>query len=98
MGTFNDEAGSRIPEVDLGDTKFTWRYYPEGTRAANLTVTHVRGGAVEIAFGGDDIDVPLRQVRWLAEVLLQLTDRYREVYAGAGGDDYTRPSRLEDRR
>ena len=100
MGTgASGDRDSHIPSVSFDDATFVWRRYPEP--APSTEVAHAKGSdTVSISFLGGDVDVPRTQARWLAEVLLQITDFYRVKYGdGSDLDDYNRSDvAVADRR
>ena len=82
---------NRIPEYDEGARRFVWRHNRPGLGEA-VVVSHEKNDeSVQIDFLEQVIDLPRAQVRWLAEVLLQITDFYREAYISDARDDYNRP-------
>jgi hypothetical protein len=87
MGVFNN----RIPEFDSKTGTYRWEHNREAL-GASVSVTHTGGEeSIELEFVGDKLEIPVVQAKWLAEVLLQLTDHYREDYKGGGHDEYNRP-------
>jgi hypothetical protein len=89
---------SRFPSVDESTGTYTWTRNRPG-RGEPVVVEHIKeDDTVTIGYGGEDIGIPLRQVRWLAEVLLQVTDFYREEFVSDARDDYTRSDKIGERR
>jgi hypothetical protein len=84
----------RVPDVTNRGATYTWRNRPDAA------VTYTRdSGFVTIASVDEKVKVPVHQVRWLAEVLLQVSDFNRETYVSDAHDDYTSPNLLDrDRR
>lgn len=96
MGIYFDN--NRFPAVDAGTGTYTWTHNRPG-RDEPVVVEHIKeDSAVTIGYDGEEIDIPLRQVRWLAEVLLQVTDFYREEYVSDARDDYAGAEKIGERR
>ena len=94
-----DDRNNRVPTVKPRTKEFHWEHNSRGSDES-VGVTHIKdGAAVTIDFDGDKVSIPVRQVQWLAEVLLQVSDFYRQTYDVEGRDDYNRPDLdLGDRR
>ncbi len=85
------ESNNRIPTVDEGTATYTWEYLRTGEHGVGATVEHTHGESYfTVEFLGDEVRIPRQQARWLAEVLLQLSDQYRELIVSAVLDDYNR--------
>lgn len=101
MGIYLDN--NRFPDVDTDTDTYTWVHNGPGKGGTPLTepvvVEHIKNDdVVEIQYNDETVDVPLRQVRWLAEVLLQITDFYREEYISSAHDDYLRDGKPGENR
>jgi len=84
MGVEN--RNNRFPRVD-GDS-YRW----DDGQPHGIEVDHDKStGAVAIEYRGRRIEVPRERVQWLAEVLLQVSDLYRQTWTEEGHDDYNRP-------
>lgn len=78
MGTI-EQDNTRIPVVSEGASTYLWRNQPMYGAGVGVTVKHTKDTPYfTVEFLGDELRVPVTQARWLAEVLLSVTDRYRE--------------------
>lgn len=81
-----ENRNNRFPRID-GDS-----YHWDDDLPHGIEVTHDNGGdEVSIEFRGRRIEIPRDKVQWLAEVLLQVSDLYRQTWTEEGRDDYNRP-------
>lgn len=83
MGDNNRIAFSR-----QGPESFVWRNQPIGGPGVGPVVEHTIGDpVVSVRFLDQTVKVPLVQARWLAEILLAVTDHYRELFDIPTGED-----------